>query len=136
MKVGELRGSSKGSGLQGREVIVRKIQIKQVFHSPKGTAFDFVYFAELQVKRDNLAGAWEAVGRKVVEVVAAEVKQLRLGGEASRDFGMTPTLTCGMLGFNLGRVKSEWNIINNTCCSGGQSIQMLYLKLGGSINKL
>lgn len=37
-----------------------------------------------------------------MEVVAADVKQLRLGGEASRDFGVTPSLTCGMLGFNLG----------------------------------
>lgn len=64
------------------------------------------------MKRNNLAGAWEAVGRKVVEVVAADVKQLRLGGEASRDFGVTPSLTCGMLGFNLGRVKTKRNIIN------------------------
>lgn len=64
------------------------------------------------MKRNNLAGAWEAVGRKVVEVVAADVKQLRLGGEASWDFGVTPSLTCGMLGFNLGRVKTKRNIIN------------------------
>lgn len=66
-------------------------------------------FAELEVKRNYLAGAWEAVGRKVVEVVAADVKQLRLGGEASRDFGVTPTLTCGMLGFNLRRAETERN---------------------------
>lgn len=70
-------------------------------------------FAELQVKRNNLAGAWEAVGRKVVEVVAADVKQLRLGREASRDFGVTPTLAGGMLGLNLGRVKTERIMINN-----------------------
>lgn len=105
MKVGELRGSSKSSGVQGCEVIVRQIQIKEVLHSPKGAGFNFVDFAELQVKRHNLAGAWEAVGRKVVEVVTAEVKQLRLGGEASWDFGVTPTFTCGMLGINLGRVQ-------------------------------
>lgn len=59
-------------------------------------------FAEFQVKRYHLAAAWEAVGREVVEVVAAQVKQLRLGGEASWDFGVTSTLTCSMLGFNLG----------------------------------
>lgn len=103
MKVGELGGSGKGFRIQGCEVIVRKIQIKQVFHPPKGAAFNFVDFAELQVKRNYLAGTWEAVGREVVEVVAAEVKKLRLGGEASWDFGVTLTLTCGVLGFNLGR---------------------------------
>lgn len=48
------------------------------------------------MKRNNLAGAWEAVGGKVVEVVAADVKQLRIGREASRDFGVTPTLTGGV----------------------------------------
>lgn len=106
MEVGELRGSSKGSGLQGCEVIVRKIQIKQFFHPPKSTSLDFVDFAQLQVKRNNLAGAWEAIGGEVVEVVAAEVKQLRLGGETSWDFGVTLAFTCGMLGFSLGRVKS------------------------------
>jgi len=104
MKVRELGGSGKGSGVQGREVIVRKIQINKCFHPPEGAAFNFVDLAEFQVKRDNAAGAWEAVGGKVVEVVSAEVKQLRLGGEASRDFGVTPTLTCRVLGFNLGRV--------------------------------
>lgn len=113
MKVGELRGSSKGPRVQRCEVIVRKIQIKQVFHASKGTSFDFMDFAELQVKRNNLSGAWEAVGRKVVEVVAAEVKQLRLGGKASWDFGVTLTLTCGMLGFNLVWVQPERDIINN-----------------------
>lgn len=65
------------------------------------------------MERNNLAGAWEAVGGKVVEVVTADVKQLRLGREASRDFGVTPTLTCGVLGLNLGRVKTEQIIINN-----------------------
>lgn len=113
MKVGEFGGSSKGFRVQGCEVIVRKIQIKQGLHSPESTTFDLVDFAEFQVKRNNLSGAWKAVGRKVVEVVAAQVEQLRLGGEASWDFGVTPTLTCGMLGFNLRRVKSEWNIINS-----------------------
>lgn len=54
-----------------------------------------------------MVGAWEAVGGKVVEVVAADIKQLRLGREASRDFGVTPTLTRGMLGLNLRRVKTE-----------------------------
>lgn len=101
MKVREPRGSSEGSGFQRCEVIVRKIQIKQVFHSPEGTAFDCVDFAALQVERDNLAGAGKAAGRKVVEAVAAQVKQLQLGGEASRDFGVAPALTCGVLGFNL-----------------------------------
>lgn len=57
------------------------------------------------MKGNNLAGAGEAAGREVVEVVAAEVEQLRLGGEASWDFGVTPALTCGMLGVNL--VKDE-----------------------------
>lgn len=71
-------------------------------------------FAELQVKRNNLAGAWEAVGREVVEVVTAKVEQLRLGGEASRDFGVTLSLTCGVLGFNLGRVISQWSIKKQT----------------------
>lgn len=70
-------------------------------------------FAELQVKRNNLAGAWETVCRKVVEVVAAEVQQLSLSGEASWDFGVTLTLTCGMLGFNLGWVQTELGITNN-----------------------
>lgn len=107
MEVGELRCSSKGSGVQGREVIVRKIQVKQAFHPSKSTSFDLVHFAELQVKRNHLAGAWEAVCRKVVEVVAAEVQQLCLGGEASWDFGVTPTLTCGMLGFSLESVQAE-----------------------------
>ena len=103
MKVGEFRDSSKSFRVQGCKVIVRKIQIKQVFHSPEGTTFDLVDFAEFQVKRNHLAAAWEAVGGKVVEVVAAQVKQLRLGGEASWDLSVTSTLTCGMLGFNLGR---------------------------------
>lgn len=66
-------------------------------------------FAGLQVKGNDLAGAREAVGRKVMEVIAAEVEQLCLGGETSWDFGVTLTLTCGVLGFNLGRVESEWN---------------------------
>lgn len=68
-------------------------------------------FTELKMKRKNLAGAREAVGREVVEVVAANVKQLRLGGEATRHFGMTLTLACGMLGFNLGTVRMERNIV-------------------------
>lgn len=102
MKVGELGGSCKDSRVQEREVIVREIQIKQVFHPSKGTSFNFMDFAELQVKGNNLAGAREAVGRKVVEVVAAEVQQLRLGGKTAWDFGVALTFTCGMLGFNLG----------------------------------
>lgn len=107
MQVGELRSPSKGSRIQEIEVIVRKIQIEQVFHSPKGTAFNLVDFAELQVKRNDLAGAWEAVGREVVEVIAADVEQLRVRGEASRDFGVTPTLACGMLGFSLRRTEQN-----------------------------
>lgn len=102
MQVGEFGGSIKGSRIQGCEVIIREIQIEQVFHSPKGPAFNFMDFTELKMKRKNLAGAREAVGGEVVEVVAANVKQLRLGGEATRHFGMTPTLACGMLSFNLG----------------------------------
>lgn len=107
MKVGELRGSGKRSRVQGCEVIVRKVQIKQVLQSPKGAGFDFPDFAELQVQRNDLARAREAVGGKVVEVVAAEVEQLRRGGETSRHFGVTPTLTCGVLGFDLGRIQPE-----------------------------
>lgn len=111
MKVVELWGSRKRSRVQRRDVVFRKIQIKQALHSPKGPALDFVDFAELQMKRDHLAGAGEAVGREVVEVVTAEVEHLRLGGETSRDFGVTSILTGGVLGVNLERNQS---IINNT----------------------
>lgn len=98
-------------------------------------------FAELQVKGNNLAAAWEAVGRKVVEVVAAEVKQLRLGGEPSWDFGVTPTLTCGMLGFNLGRVKIKMQyykqyILLGFMINGGKLSQTFYLNTTKQTNSL
>lgn len=60
-------------------------------------------FAELEVKGNNLAGAWKTIGREVVEVVAADIEQLRFGGKATWDFGVSSALTCGMLGFNLRR---------------------------------
>lgn len=60
-------------------------------------------FAELKVKRHNLAGAWKTVGREVVEVVAADIEQLRFGGKAAWDFGVSSALACGMLGLNLRR---------------------------------
>lgn len=63
-------------------------------------------FAEVQVERNNLAGAWEAAGRDEVEMVATEVQQLRCGGEASWDLGMTTVLTCSMMGVGL-QVESE-----------------------------
>lgn len=63
-------------------------------------------FAEVQVERNNLARAWETAGRDEVEMVATEVKQLRCGGEASWDFGVTPVLTCSMMSFSL-QVESE-----------------------------
>ncbi|KAG7239412.1 hypothetical protein INR49_028882 [Caranx melampygus] len=75
---------------------------------------------KLQVKGNNLTGAREAVGRKVVEVVAAEVQQLRLGGKTTWDFGVTLTLTCGMLGFNLGAspLLRQRRSRGATACSG------------------
>lgn len=60
-------------------------------------------FAELEVKRNNLASAWKTVGREVVEVVAADIEQLRFGGKATWDFGVSSALTGGMLSFNLRR---------------------------------
>lgn len=60
-------------------------------------------FAELKVKRHNLASAWKTVGREVVEVVAADIEQLCLGGKAAWDFGVSSALTRGMLGLNLRR---------------------------------
>lgn len=107
MDVGELGHSSKGLGVQGHEVIIRKIQIQKVFHPLEGTTFNFMDFAGLQVKRNKLAAAWEAVGWKVVEVIIVEVQQLRLGREASWDSSMAPTLTCGMLGLSLEKISFE-----------------------------
>lgn len=89
-------------------MIVRKIQIKQVRHPSEGAGSEFVDSAELQVEGNNLAGAWEAVGRKVVEVVAAQVEQLRRRGEASWDFGVTLRLTCDMLAFNLPQARVSY----------------------------
>lgn len=109
MKVGELREPSESFWVHKCEVVVRKVQIKQAFHASKGAAFNFTDFAKLQVKGNDLAGSREAVGRKVVEVVAAKVEQLRLGRETLRDFGVTPTLACGMLGLSLERGKSQQN---------------------------
>lgn len=60
-------------------------------------------FAELEVEGNNLAGAWKTVGREVVKVVAADIKQLCFGGKATWHFGVSSALTCGMLGFNLRR---------------------------------
>lgn len=60
-------------------------------------------FAELEVKRHNLAGAWKTVGREVVEVVAADVEQLRPGGKAAGDFGVSSALARDMLGLDLRR---------------------------------
>lgn len=76
-----------------------------MFHSPEGATFNLMDFAELKMKRNNLAGAWETVGREGVEVVASDVEQLRFGRETTWDFGMTLILTCGMLSFNLRREK-------------------------------
>lgn len=60
-------------------------------------------FAELKMKRHNLAGAWKTVGRDFVEVVAADIKQLGSGGKASWDFGVSLALARDMLGLNLQR---------------------------------
>lgn len=60
-------------------------------------------FAELKVQRHNLAGAWKTVGKEVVEMVAADIKQLCFGRKASWDFGVSSALACGMMGFNLRR---------------------------------
>lgn len=60
-------------------------------------------FAELEVKRHDVAAAWETVGGEAAEVVAADVEQLRFGGKAARDFGVPPALARGMLGLNLRR---------------------------------
>lgn len=103
MKVGELRQSSEGGRIQRCEVIVREVQIEKLLHPLEGTPFYFMDFTELQVKGDNLAEAWKHLRRKVVEVVTAEVQELCLGGEATWDFGVTLTFTCGMLSFNLRR---------------------------------
>lgn len=107
MKIGELWNSSKSFGIQECDLIVREIQIKQVSHSLEGPAFDFVDFAELQIERHNLAGAWKAVGWDVMEVVSTEIEQLSSGGEASWYFAVTTALTCGMMGFSLGSEKKE-----------------------------
>lgn len=69
----------------------------------KGSAFDLVDFAELKVKRHNLARAWKTVGREVVEVVAADIEQLCFGGKTTWDFGVSSALTRGMLALNLRR---------------------------------
>lgn len=58
-------------------------------------------FAELQVERNDLAAAWEAVSGQVVEVVAADVEELRLDRKTPRNFGVTSSFAGGMLGFNL-----------------------------------
>lgn len=60
-------------------------------------------FAELKVKRHNLAGAWKTVGREVVEVIAADIEQLCFGWKATWDFGVSSAFAGGMLGFNLRR---------------------------------
>lgn len=57
------------------------------------------------MKRNYLATAWEAVSGKVVEVVATDIEQLRLGREASWNFGVAAALAGGVLGFNLGDGK-------------------------------
>lgn len=122
VQIRQFRNSSKGSRIQNREVIVREIQINQVFHSPKGSAFNLVDFAELKVKRHNLGGAWKAVGREVVEVVAADIEQLCFGGKATWDFGVPAALARGVLGLNLRRqvikhgamLDEDWCIITTT----------------------
>lgn len=59
------------------------------------------------MKRNDLAAAWEAVSGKVVEVVAADVEELRLDWKATRNFGVASALASGMLGFNLEEGKKE-----------------------------
>lgn len=62
-------------------------------------------FAELEVEGNNLASAWKTISREVMEVVAADIKQLCFGRKATWDFGVSSALTCGMLGFNLRRKR-------------------------------
>lgn len=103
MEVGELRGSGKRLGGQGSEIIVRQIQINQSLHSPEGTAINLMDLTELQVKGHDLVSAMETVAREVMEMVATEIEELGFRREATGDFGMTTTLACRVLGFNLRR---------------------------------
>lgn len=73
---------------------------------------------KLQMQRDYLVSAGETVAGEVVEVVATQVQELGVGGEATGDFGVTTALTCGMLCFNLGRRKSGTD--GTLVCNGRQ----------------
>lgn len=53
------------------------------------------------MKRNYLAAAWEAVSGKVVEVVAADVEELRRRWKATWNFGVAPFLASGVLGLDL-----------------------------------
>lgn len=59
------------------------------------------------MKRNYLAAAREAVGGKVVEVVAADVEELRLRWKATWNFGVAPSLASSMLSFDLEENKKK-----------------------------
>lgn len=51
-----------------------------------------------------------------MEVIIAQVEQLSLWWETMRDFGMTLTLTGGVLGFSLRGGRSKLRVTNKDKC--------------------
>jgi len=101
VQVDELRGPPEDPGAQGGEVVVGQVQVDEVLHAAERAAVDLADLAELQVQGDHPLAARETAAREVVEVVAAEIEELRFGGKAVGDLGVAAALAGGVLRFHL-----------------------------------
>lgn len=68
-----------GVGVEGREVILRQVQVDQTLHATERPTFHIHDFAALQVEGHHLRNASKAVARNVVEVVATQVEESGVG---------------------------------------------------------
>lgn len=101
VQVGELWGTPEDPGAQGGEVVVGHVKVEEACHATERAAIDLAHLAELQVEGHHLLSAWETAAGEVVEVVAAEIEELRLGGKAAGDLGVAAALAGGVLGVHL-----------------------------------
>lgn len=79
------------------EVILRQVQVDEAPHPAESPDLHLRDLAPLQMERHHLRDSGEAVARDVVEVVATQVQQTRVGREAARDFSVASILTGGVL---------------------------------------
>lgn len=95
----------KGVRAEVSEVVLRQVQVDQSLHSTESPALHLPDLAALQMEGHDLGNAGEAVAGDVVEVVAAQVEETRVGRETPRNFGVSAVLTRGVvrLGLKTGR---------------------------------